>query len=486
MEASLEKDDKAGLDHHTDEVGSDISSAHYQYLVHRHGTAHLDPLPQPSDGDPLNWPSFQKWLQLSMVAFHGFFSTFQASGQVPGFEQFSEDMGVTIERASYLTSAQIVIIGWMPWVWLPIMNRYGRHKLLMVSVLGSMAFNIGSVFATSDYGTLMALRCLSAFFISPGIAVGGAVVKETTFAHQRASRSGVWALSVNIGTIAGPIFMGFVMQRIATKWIYVVFSATNFAQFVAYLIFGRETLYDPKSQVIAPLGVWSKAWWTLKPVRDDNPVTIAKILAPAKLFLNWQVFLCAIVNCVCFTYVNIAPNVDLPQIFVHKFQMGPQALGLCFIAFLIGFIVGEHTGYLSDWLMKKSKNPNPRQRLWLTYPGFTTAIVGLVVFGVQVQNLHTFNISPLVGLVIGSFGLQMITTTLIAYCIDLVPSQASEVALFLTAIRQTHAFVGPFYFPPMFASMGYLGAFGLMAGLVGVVWLPIIALHILYPKIHHQ
>ncbi|CAN3476787.1 multidrug transporter Dtr1p [Diutina catenulata] len=453
-----------------------LTDDHYEFLMDKHGTVNLNPLPSMYLEDPLNWSNTVKWIQLVMVAFHGFFCTFQASGQVPAFEAFSEQMEVSIERASYLTSAQIVILGWLPWLWLPIMNRYGRHKLLMLSVLGSMGFNIGSIFLTHSYGALMAMRCLSAFFVSPGIAVGGAVVKETTFAHQRASRSGVWALSVNLGTIAGPIFMGFVVERVTTKWIYVVFSATNFIQFVLYAALGRETLFNPD---ISPQKL------SLVAIRPESPVTLQKFFAPARFFLNWRVFTCAVVNCIVFTYANIAPNVDLPIIFVHKFSMGPQAIGLSFIAFLIGFILGEHTGFLSDWIIRTGKNPHPYTRLWLSYPGFVFAIVGLVIFGVQVQNLTQFNITPLIGLVIGSFGLQMITTTLISFCIDLSPQRASEVVLFITAVRQTHAFVGPFYFPSMFDSLGYLRAFGLMAGLVGASLIPIAGIHYFEHKLIH-
>lgn len=451
-----------------------ISPDHKQYLVNKHKTWKLDPLPTENDDDPLNWSNRYKNIELIMVAFHGFFSTFMASGQVPAFEPLAEQLEKSIKDTSYLTSSQIIILGWMPWIWLPLMNRYGRHQLLMISCLGSMVFNLISVFCTS-YTSLMIMRCLVAIFIAPGIAVGGAIVGETTFAHQRASRNGIWTLLVTIGTIAGPIFMGLVIERVATKFIFVIFTVTNFIQFICYLFFGKETLYNYKD-----LSKNNKKIWNFSPIIPENTISLKVILKPGKLLFNWKIVLIAIAYGVVFTYANIATNVDLPVIFVHKFDMGPQAIGLQFIAFLIGMVLGEQVGgWISDRWMTRARNnyKGPQYRLWLAYPGFITSIIGLIVFGLQVENLQQYNITPLIGLVISSFGLQLITTTLISYGID-ITSKPSDVALFMTAIRQSFAFSGPFYFPPMFDTLGYAGTFGLLAGLIaGFGWIPILFIH---------
>lgn len=466
-EAKIEQD--TSIDHL--ELLSDI---HKQYLISKHGTYELDPLPTDNDADPLNWRNKYKNIMLLMVAFHGFFSTFMASGQVPAFEPLAEELGVSITEASYLTSAQIIILGWMPWVWLPVMNRYGRLQLLMISTLGSMVFNLISIFCTS-YTSLMIMRCLVAFFISPGIAVGGAIVGETTFSHQRASRNGIWALSVTLGTVAGPIFMGLVIQRIATKYIFVAFTVANFVQFLGYLLFGKETLYNYHDSTKNNFKVWK-----ISAIIPNNKINLKVVFGPAKMFANWRVDILALAYGVVFAYDNIATNVDLPIIFVHKFNMGPQAIGLQFISFLIGLVAGEQFGgWMSDRWMANARDNNrgPQFRLWLTYPGFITSIIGLVVFGCQVQNLDHYNITPLIGLVISSFGLQLITTTLISYGVD-ITNKSSDVALFMTAIRQTLAFAGPFYFPPMFDALGYAGTFGLLAGLIGVAaWIPIAGIH---------
>lgn len=74
-----------------------------------------------------------------------------------------------------------------PLIWLPLASRYGRRPIWLLSTIGGGFFNVGCALAQS-YGALMALRILQALFISPGIAMGQAVVAESFFAHQRGQK----------------------------------------------------------------------------------------------------------------------------------------------------------------------------------------------------------------------------------------------------------------------------------------------------------
>lgn len=445
-----------------------ISEEHKQYLIAKHGTYELDPLPSMSDDDPLNWPDSFKFLQLGMVAFHGFMGTFMASGIVPSFGKYSEILDKPVPRVSYLTSAQIVLIGTFPMFWVPVMQRYGKRLLLIISVLGTMAFSIGAVFST-DYGTLMAMRCLLAVFVSPGLAVGGAIVKETTFSHQRGSRSGVWAISVNLGTMFGAFLMGFVAEYQNPKYVHVVFACTMFVLAVCYLFLGKETSYNPADLSRNETNRFKQL--RFKAIFPENKITIFKFLEPLMFLLKPRVFIPAFGYTMMFMHGNIAMNVEIPQVMVHKFELGPQALGLQFLSFVIGTVIGEVGGYLSDRLVQwgHKNNKGPSFRLWVTHPGYITCIVGLIVFGVQIQNIDHYNVTPLIGCAIAAFGLQIGTSPIIAYCIDLDHTKAVQISLFVTFLRQLFAFIGPFYYPKMFDNLGFAEAYGIMAMLVGVL-----------------
>lgn len=469
---------KEEVEYITTEDESTISEEHKQYLISKHGTYDLVPLPSMNDDDPLNWSNGFKHLQLAMVAFHAFMATFMASGLVPVIGMYSEIYQMTTLDVAYLVSVQIVLVGTFPLLWVPLMERYGKRLLLIISALGTMCFSLGSVFSTT-YGTMMAMRCLQAIFISPGLAVGGAVVNETTFSHQRGSRSGIWAIAVNLGTMVGALLMGIVAQHEDPKYIHVVFTLINFGQVVCYVLLGKESLYNHNDLSRNETNRFKQL--RFKAIFPENHITLKKTFYPMVFFSNLRIFIPTFAYSVCFLHANIALNIEIPEVMYLKFGLGPQALGLQFISFIIGAALGEVGGYMSDklvaWGQKRGRGPS--FRLWVTYPGFVTCIIGLVVFGVQIDAATSWNVTPLIGCALASFGLQIMTSPFIAYCIDMDHNQAGAIILFITVVRQTLAFIGPFYFPIMFAKLGFTIAYSIMAGIIGgLAFIPTLVLHI--------
>ncbi|KAG7660340.1 uncharacterized protein J8A68_006150, partial [[Candida] subhashii] len=283
-----------------DDSLSGISEEHKAYLVAKHGTSDLVPLPSMDDNDPLNWSNGIKHLQLGMVAFHGFLGTFYASGLVPSFGRLSENLGMETHTVSYLVSAQIIVLGSFPMIWVPLMNKYGKRKLLILSSLGSMSFNLGAVFSTT-YGALMAMRIMQAVFTSAGLAVGGAVVHETTFAHQRGSRSGVWALLVNLGTMLGAVFMGLVAERHDVKYVFLVFTCIDAFMVLCYLALGRETLYNYEDASKNEPNTY-KQLTQFRAIMPERKVNIPTIIGPLKYFGNWRIMISALAYGVCFMH----------------------------------------------------------------------------------------------------------------------------------------------------------------------------------------
>lgn len=46
-----------------------LSVSHKEYLIQRHGTLDLDPIPSPSNADPYNWPLWKVLTPLSLSLF---------------------------------------------------------------------------------------------------------------------------------------------------------------------------------------------------------------------------------------------------------------------------------------------------------------------------------------------------------------------------------------------------------------------------------
>ncbi|KAH8674202.1 putative MFS multidrug transporter [Xylariales sp. PMI_506] len=446
----------------TAHVNLGISLEHRNYLIQRHGTVELEPIPSADDADPYNWPVSKKTINLILVAFHAMIGTFGASAIIPAYADIAADLGTTIQNVSYLTSLQIVILGAAPLFWKPLSNRYGRRPIFIISLIGSLFCNIGCA-KSPTYASTAACRALVALFICPPGALGSAVVAESFFKHERARYMGVWTLMVTLGVPLAPFIFGFVTERVGYRWIYWILAIINGIQLVLYIFFGPETRYIESSTEDSEKKSSSRFSQYLSFRRiDAEPFNAYEFIKPLTMVSRISVALPAAAYAMVFLFSSVMGTVEIPQLLQEKFELDAQGLGLQFLGLIIGSVLGEQVGGpLSDvWMNRRARRlkerPAPEYRLWLSYPGFILTIVGIVVFLVQVERspAGSWNITPIVGVAIAAFGNQLITTVLTTYAIDRNHSEAASVGVFISFVRQTWGFIGPFWFTSMFDNVG--------------------------------
>lgn len=151
---------------------------------------------------------------------------FTAASIQSAFVNISEDLGVSMQRTSYLVSLFIAVLGGAPLFWRPLCNRFGRRPIFLISLLCAMVGNIGCANSHS-YATMGLCRAITAFFISPAAAMGSAVVAETFFKKDRARCMGYWTLMVTIGVPVAPFLFGFMVMRVGYRWIYWVLTIVS-------------------------------------------------------------------------------------------------------------------------------------------------------------------------------------------------------------------------------------------------------------------
>ncbi|KAF2715290.1 MFS general substrate transporter [Pleomassaria siparia CBS 279.74] len=450
-----------------------LSEEHRQYLLAKHGTLELDPVPTSSDADPYNWPSWKKIANLILVAFHACMSTFTAAAIIPAYEDIALDFGVTVQKASYLTSLQIAIIGGAPLFWRPLSTRYGRRPILLISLLGSLAFNIGCAL-TKSYGSMATCRAFTSFFISPAAAIGSAVVVETFFKRDRARYMGIWTLMITLGVPLAPFIFGFVAYRVGYRWIYWILAMINGVQFILYIFLGPETRFL-RHNTSHNLPALKESYFKFSRI-DPTPLSAFEFISPLRMAKYPCVMIPAVAYAMVFLFASVLITVEIPQLFGPKFHFNAQQLGLQFIAIVLGSIIGEQIGgYASDYWMKSGAKkmpvgtrPRPEFRLWLSYFGYALSIIGAVVFLVRIEQAPTghWNVTPDVGAAIAAAGNQVVTTVLITYAVDCYPDEAASIGVFITFVRQIWGFIGPFWFPPMFENVGIANSAGIACALI--------------------
>lgn len=343
-----------------------------------------------------------------------------------------------------MANAQIVLLGVSPLLlWNTLTARYGRYHILLFSVLGSMVCNIGGARCTS-FGAQMATRVLTAFIISPPIGIGSGIVAELCPPEKRGQKIGWWVLLTIIGTPFGPFFMGFVVQHAGVQWIFWVFAIMNFVQAVAYLLFGEETLYFREEHAASPTPTGLRSLFPRK--INPTPFTIRDALTPLLIARHYRILVPAIATGITFCYGNIMFVVEMPISFGEKFHFNAQQVGLQFISVIIGAVIGEQlSGPMSDYFLRTRQrstgHSHPADRLWLAYIGFATTITGLLTWGFQLQKAETWNVTPCVGVAIGSFGNQIQSTILTAYAVDSHKEHSAAIGVLFNFVRLIYGFV---------------------------------------------
>ncbi|KGO38449.1 Major facilitator superfamily domain, general substrate transporter [Penicillium expansum] len=423
--------------HVEDNSRPEISREHREYLLQHHGTLKLNPLPSDDRADPLNWPSRKKHTTLLLVAFHSFMANFIGAGVIPAYDTFADIFDVSVQDASYYTSVVILFTGITPLFWKPLSDRFGRRPVWLVSTLGALICNVGCAKCTS-YGTMMLCRILTATFISPPLAIGTAVVMEVFFQHERGRKMGIWALFVTLGPPCGPFVMGFVTYHIGWQWMYWIFAIINALQFILYLFLGPETRYMGHR----PLGVSQTQVEYLHFRRiDPTPFTLFEFYQPILLVRYLTIMTPVVSYAMVFGFCSVMSTVEIPALLGPKFGFNSQEIGLQFLGVIIGT---------------------------------------LTVFCVQLDRappMH-WNVTFIIGIGIAAFGNQVITTVLITYCVDCHPDQSASIGVFVSLVRQFWGFLGPFWYPDMFATLGLRGSAGLMVSLIiAVAIIPVALLH---------
>jgi hypothetical protein len=243
-------------------------------------------------------------------------------------------------------------------------------------------------------------------------------------------------------------------------------------QFILYLFLGSETRYvrDTIPNTTGDGLLASRGLFQFGRI-DRTPLRVSDFYYPLTFAFHPCVFLPAIAYAMVFLWTSIVPTVEIPQLFPVIFGLDTEQNGLQMISIIIGSFIGEQIGgFMSDkWMARRRQQQakksgingaedgslpaiggevlvQPEFRLWLSYFGYALAIIGYTVFSVQIGKASSsWNVTPLVGAAIGAAGNQLVTTVNITYAVDCYRVDAASVGVFITFVRQTWGFIGPFW-----------------------------------------
>ena len=397
--------------------------------------------------------------------------TYITTTTVPSFPQLQADLGITYSQVNWTVAIPALGLAFGPLFWSSLSDIYGRRIIFIIGTIISFAATIGAG-KPGSYGGYMAARFFQGFGVSPGATVGMAVVGDLFFEHERGQKLGLWVLAIDSGLLVGPILGGFI-DLVSDSWIQW-FTAILFATLlVLELVFMPETLYPrnymlsrmPSSPASHPNGNSNSDLEKTVETPEDIPRTtnlpfvnirpVPGMRHPKPwdsvirfiLTFKYPVVVIAILT-YCFTWYwwILSIITMLPAAYP---SYSPQIQGLLFLGLLLGTLFSEVfcSGRLSDLIVAKLAAKNnglraPEMRLWLAYPAALLSAIGLIVWGISVDQMYHWIVGQIAFFLFAA-GIQMGNTVVTSYVVDSYPLQSMSVITFYSVFLNLSAFIDP-------------------------------------------
>ncbi|KAF7586817.1 hypothetical protein BBP40_008272 [Aspergillus hancockii] len=153
----------------------------------------LEPQPDDSMNDPLNWPVWRRDAALLSLGFY----CLMGGGMTPilaaGFNDVAGTYDVSTQQVAYTTGLYMLGLGVGSVVMSPTAILYGKRP---VYLLGATLFVISAIWCalSPNYPSLVVARVFQGIAVSPVECLPSATIAEIYFLHERAYRVGIYTL----------------------------------------------------------------------------------------------------------------------------------------------------------------------------------------------------------------------------------------------------------------------------------------------------
>ncbi|KAM5349872.1 hypothetical protein ACJ41O_006377 [Fusarium nematophilum] len=491
----------------------------------------LVPTPTNDPNDPLNWSKSYRVYVAILVSCAIFFSNFLAAGPSVAIVEITTDfygppgpdLSGNIAKVSYFFTTAALLQGMGNLFWMPLVVKYGRRPVYVMSFTLYTAFAAWAGGATS-YGSSLAARILMGFASGAAECLAPLTISDIFFLHERGTIMAFYTTALSAGVGFGIVISGLITINLHWRYIYWVsvsligactvlivftFPETEFRRLEALAAVGtghkvidincKEEGLDPE---IVQAEVRSNGDHMEPPKKRTYVESLALftsvytqesffklMLRPVVLLALPPVLWATLVMSVTIGFL-VAITSNFATAFSTLYGFEAWQSGLCFIASIIGALIGNFFGgrvsdFVADIMTKRNSGVRePEMRLPTIIISVITAPLGLVLYGVGIDKaLHW--IVPTIGLALLNFSIVQATNITLVYAIDAYRPVAGEIVVTQHAFKSAFGFLLSFYTNPWIAQDGYARAFGAMAGISGATMMFWVVLYFFGKRIRH-
>ncbi|KAJ5646189.1 hypothetical protein N7490_002561 [Penicillium lividum] len=203
----------------------------------------LEPQPDDSVNDPLNWPVWQRDTALVCLGFYCLIGGGMTPILAAGFNEVAATYQVTEQKVAFTTGLYMLGLGIGSVIMSPTAILFGKRPVYLLSAILFMLSGIWCALSP-NYPSLVIARIFQGIAVSPVECLPSATIAEIYFLHERAYRVGIYTLLLLGGKNLVPLASAAVIASLGWRWVFWIVSIIVGGFFVLLFFFVPETFWD--------------------------------------------------------------------------------------------------------------------------------------------------------------------------------------------------------------------------------------------------
>ncbi|MCJ1285411.1 hypothetical protein MMC26_004751 [Xylographa opegraphella] len=209
----------------------------------KNGQIILEPQPEESLNDPLNWPSWRRDIALISLGFYCMVGGGMTPVLAAGFNNVAATYKIPEPKVALTTGFYMMGLGLGSVVASPTAILFGKRPVYLAGII---LFLLSAIWCalSPNYASLVVARILMGVAVSPVECLPSATIAEIFFLHERAFRLGIYTLLLLGGKNLVPLVSAAIIQGLDWQWVFWVVAMIVTFCFALIFFFVPETFWD--------------------------------------------------------------------------------------------------------------------------------------------------------------------------------------------------------------------------------------------------
>ena len=203
----------------------------------------LEPQPDDSLNDPLNWKTLKRDAALLSLGFYCMVGGGMTPVLAAGFHQVAAAYDVSVPRVALTTGLYMMGLGLGSVVLSPTAILFGKRPVYLAAAI---CFVLSAVWCalSPNFPSLIVARIFMGFAVSSVECLPSATVAEIYFLHEKAYRLGIYTLLLLGGKNLVPLVSAAIIQSLGWRWVFWMVAIVVSFGFTLLFLFVPETFWD--------------------------------------------------------------------------------------------------------------------------------------------------------------------------------------------------------------------------------------------------